>query len=85
MRSYTMLQHQDGYSQQYPSYMVRGTELEVIPKFDDRESPIWETKNKELKLTVMVVDDCFEKFLEALNAALSRRELTIYSLNVTNR
>jgi hypothetical protein len=34
---------------------------------------------------VMVADDCFEKFLEALNSALGHRELTVYSLDFTNR
>jgi len=69
------LEHRDGYSQRYEHQIVSGSEFYLNPKFDDGENPVWENRNRELKLTIMVVNECFEKYLDALNKALSGTRL----------
>lgn len=76
LKSRIRLEHRDGYSQRYEHQIISGSELDLVPKFDDRGSPVWENPNRELKLTVMVVDERFEKFLDALDKSLSGIRLT---------
>jgi hypothetical protein len=76
LQSTVRLEVRDGFSQRYQPAIVTGTELELVPKFDEQGNVVWEKQNKELKLTVMIADDCFENFQRLLDQRLGGHALT---------